>query len=736
MRLSRSAPFYLASAAALPLFFFVACSTATPGVTATDAGVDATMPDAAPALDSGVTADAADAGPTGCGAGFASKCDVGEACTKDVDCKLANCIGGVCKSASCTDGKRDGDEVGVDCGGTCSSKCDGDVCAADADCKSKACRAGVCAPRGTKSCGVGVAATCANGELCEQDKDCTSVYCAGNLCAAPDAVSHQDGRINAGETGIDCGGSIKATNLCPGGQACIDGSDCQGLCAANVCAAPTHTDGKKNLGESDVDCGGAVLDAAGKAAPICGTGKTCVRGADCESQFCGAAGTCEPRKPGRKDGDETDVDCGGTKDPDTNIVPPRCDDAKSCLTDGDCKGSSCSQASRVCVAGRSCRTGYAGVETCGKREDGDVGVAHDSCCTSLPLPTIATTRLDKYEITAGRMRQFVTALAGTVDAQGAPYGANVKKWASDQIAANTSVGQNLSAQIPANLLALLPTTDDPNTPLNLFVQLGGTTMDARWPSSYQGCAMARGAAGHATYWADPAQLAFYGYPARVVAKDALDAKSLNCTPYWMFAAFCAWDGGKVASMNEVWDAYSTDAYPWGPSGLNGAGAPVSGDQTSLNVPFDYERSVGYYTVGYRHYQFPGVPTVDDISPQIAAPGRFLADASRLKGNGQSWMDLGANLIEYTSTVYQQNRANFCDYSLGDDGNPANAPCRNFTPPGGNQPVNGTLRDAGTIPGMWLFSASWEGHGFTRGGWNLSAHTQYGKIGARCSRPKL
>jgi hypothetical protein len=94
---------------------------------------------------------------------------VGEICGKDADCTSSNCVGSVCKSPSCTDAKRDGDEVGIDCGGTCAQKCDGEACAVDGDCKSRICLDLVCKPSGTKTCGVGAAVACTNGALCEQD---------------------------------------------------------------------------------------------------------------------------------------------------------------------------------------------------------------------------------------------------------------------------------------------------------------------------------------------------------------------------------------------------------------------------------------------------------------------------------------------------------------------------------------------------------------------------------------
>lgn len=83
--------------------------------------------------------------------------------------------------ASCTNGTKDGDEVGVDCGGSCPQRCDGDPCATDGECKSRVC-AGVCLAPGPKGCGVGAAALCASGAVCERDEDCLSLQCSGSIC--------------------------------------------------------------------------------------------------------------------------------------------------------------------------------------------------------------------------------------------------------------------------------------------------------------------------------------------------------------------------------------------------------------------------------------------------------------------------------------------------------------------------------------------------------------------------
>ena len=102
--------------------------------------------------------------PASCGAQGPSKCALGATCQTAADCESTSCQGGKCVASSCTNGQQDGTETGVDCGGTCSKKCDGEPCTKGEDCKSTTCSPqGTCAPAGSKTCGVGLPVTCKNG---------------------------------------------------------------------------------------------------------------------------------------------------------------------------------------------------------------------------------------------------------------------------------------------------------------------------------------------------------------------------------------------------------------------------------------------------------------------------------------------------------------------------------------------------------------------------------------------
>ena len=126
---------------------------------------------------------------------------------------------------------------------------------------------------------------CTNGALYENNCE--------ELC--------ENGKIDAGETDVDCGGACAP---CAVGQGCSYDSDCaSNVCSGTTCAQPKCTDntscqngwcnkstgdcetcydGKQNGGEdgeTDVDCGGVICTA-------CDAGKKCQANVDCLSYNC------------------------------------------------------------------------------------------------------------------------------------------------------------------------------------------------------------------------------------------------------------------------------------------------------------------------------------------------------------------------------------------------------------------------------------------------------------------
>lgn len=618
--------------------------------------------------------------------------------------------------APCSNGVRDADETGTDCGGACATKCDGAECTTGDQCASGVCTGGGCAPSPTKTCGLGLPSLCADGTACQQDVDCASDVCSvTGTCVAPPADVHDDGRRNGGETGKDCGGTaVAAGKVCPAGEPCKANEDCEGLCKAGVCEAPTASDGKKNQGESDVDCGGAN-------APACLRGKACTVDADCQLLTC-AAGTCgtPSSSDGVRNGGESDVDCGGSgvAEADFSYKAPRCRDLRGCSSDGDCLSGACSPGGR-CVP-RSCDSGAtAGITTCGTREVGDPMAAHESCCKSLQLPTRTGRRLDKYEITAGRFRTFL-----------ASAGPNVRKWVTDFVAANPSsqlAGWLATAPVLASIYPASQTG-----PLGMQAHM---SLDIDNYNGVRGCYNGDGSYGHNTYWQAPTALAEYGLPARSLPQAVSDAKPLNCAMPIMFAAFCAWDGGELARLADYADAWtSPQRYPWGAADIKRPnynwcnGYPPANGQPGTGGFTCQDPLLGD---NGNFYRFPAATDLSkDLSPFIAAPGRFATDATSAKRNGESWQDLFANLAEYTGDVTARADQDFCDFS----GAPA---------PGATTCTRARKEGTGTrylgIPFVGLVGRSWEGHQYEQatapGVVNaIWATFQYGKFGARCARP--
>ena len=311
-------------------------------------------------------------------------CGPGKSCQGPPDCMSMICRDNVCHDANPPNGQKDGDETDVDCGGSS-------------------------------------APACGDNKGCLIAADCTSSVCTGMLCQPP---SPTDGVRNGDETGTDCGGA-KAPK-CPPGQGCLSNADCDKVkcdTIQKVCLPPAHDDGIKNLDETGIDCGGPTMSVK-----RCPTGETCVATSDCDNVICNAmTKVCDPPTPtdGLKNGTETDVDCGGGAP--TNA--PRCLIDQKCALGTDCKSGGCSAGLGNKCTLLSCATAeVAGISSCGAKETGDPAAVHESCCKSLVLPTRTTRRLDKYEITAGRMRAFLEAIGGGVDAAGNAKDPNVKAY--------------------------------------------------------------------------------------------------------------------------------------------------------------------------------------------------------------------------------------------------------------------------------------------------------------------
>lgn len=196
-------------------------------------------------------------------------------------------------SSTCTDGRVNGRETDLDCGGAqCAGCADGKVCLTDSDCANAVCTLNRCA---APSCVDGVK----NG--LELEVDC------GGACAPCVAIaSCTDAQRNGLETGVDCGGSCAP---CPVGQGCVRNSDCasavcsDGLCGGALCA-PLLSCGNAcvdsrfdplNCGGCGVTCGASLACVLGQCLPACGGGTRLCGGAcvdpSSDPSNCGGCGT-------------------------------------------------------------------------------------------------------------------------------------------------------------------------------------------------------------------------------------------------------------------------------------------------------------------------------------------------------------------------------------------------------------------------------------------------------------
>jgi len=535
--------------------------------------------------------------------------EVGSACTDDSQCSGGKCVDGGCFAATSTDGVKDGEETDVDCGGKFAPKC-------------------------------------APGKVCNEANDCQSALCNGGTCAAP---SPTDGVKNGDESDVDCGG--KTAPKCDAGKGCGTAGDCaSGVCGGDKkCAAVSSTDGVKNGDETDVDCGGT-------AAPKCAAGKACNAPEDCDSNFC-TGNVCEPRKTGRKDGDETDIDCGGK-------VAPKCDWGKGCLVDSDCGSAACGF-NKKCVEGASCKVQYGGV-TCGSGEVGQGGANHESCCRSLKVNGYTDSRqpgkqvyLDKYEITAGRMRAFIDAVSATNG--GVPnikgyMAANrpsrwVTGWENILPAANSGQIASYTVTTPSPADRLYPGQDvnasvrtQPSWNVNngsfvidpgLYNTLGAQPFFPEYTPDYAAthnlnCGNEMGSYGFGTYWF-PANIVqtYSGGVGKKFTQQEMDVKALNCSTFGLYAAFCAWDGGQLAT-SEVWDYVTNNNARLGAApncnGINGA------SDTGTACPAVY------------FYPDDGGNTYDGAA-RVAPPGRVPGDTLVINAADEPWYDMKGNLLE-------------------------------------------------------------------------------------------
>lgn len=162
---------------------------------------------------------------------------------------------------------------------------------------------------------------------CSSDDDCPNgATCVGQYCVGGTLDIDRDARQPADTVEPDARqpADVAPSDVTEPADIKEDAGHDADTKEPDIIPSPTCTDGRKNGQETDVDCGGPDCDA-------CGNQASCLEDRDCASEYC-HNGLCQVPSctDGLLNGDETDVDCGGS-------ACPRCPVDKLCLLDSDCE---------------------------------------------------------------------------------------------------------------------------------------------------------------------------------------------------------------------------------------------------------------------------------------------------------------------------------------------------------------------------------------------------------------
>lgn len=339
-----------------------------------------------------------------CGGPDCRGCTYGQDCNDSSDCADGQCLAGQCEEPGCDNHVLDGDETGIDCGGSCPACREGQPCVEAGDCKSKVCGAeGLCASAtcqdGVRNgdelgvdCGGELCDGCGIGSPCEATSDCESASCdtETKTCALDcmRGTDECDGNLDDPcETNLltderNCNGCGKVCELSNAEVSCVGGA-----CRIDSCKKPwlhcSADDGRGcdvNASTDASNCGGCgVVCPALHGTPSC-VSSACV--IDCDEGF----GDCDADPLTGCETSTHDVDnCGkcGNECPATG-GEPYCVDGKCGVTpcdsgQGDCDGDhvcetgldddpdNCGRCGNVCAAANgsvACVNGQCVVTSC------------------------------------------------------------------------------------------------------------------------------------------------------------------------------------------------------------------------------------------------------------------------------------------------------------------------------------------------------------------------------------
>jgi len=443
--------------------------------------------------------------------------DAAETCDTCGQWESVACVKQTCVAAVCTGVCAPGQTNPLTCAGNCGV--DTQTCTASGTWLDGTCVQGACAPNATQTCDTYGTQTC--------QSTCTWGACSCPLAPVCTPVATQCSG-NAAQTCSACGQWVGGACV---NQTCVSPGACTGVCApaqtdpvaCGNCGTDTQTCTASGAWKTSGTCAGQGV-CAPNATQTCNTNGTQTCTAGCAWGVCSCPATPPVCTPGA-------LQC-------TSGIT-----AQTCNTCGQWVTTTCTTAQQ-CVGGAclpitSCAPGGTGLTSC--------GASSESCCTSLELPggtydrtynsfggsvsgqadpaSVSGFRLDKYLVTVGRFRQFVSAWNG---------GAGFMPAAGSGKHVHLNGGQGL-----ANSGS--PGTYEPGWVIsdNANVAPTGTNL---------ACAFGEG-----NTWTPSA--------------GTSETLPMNCVNSWEAIAFCIWDGGFLPSEAE-WEYAAAGGsqlrqYPWG-----------------------------------------------------------------------------------------------------------------------------------------------------------------------------